>query len=366
MKLASFTPSRLRWALLYLPMLTAIIYFSVIAAPRYVTETRVSVRMATVQPTVLPGVISMTGSPTPLSYEDTLYLMNFIQSSTMLDKLDAKIQLRKHYESPKLDFLGRLWNGTSKEWFLFYYQNRVMMEFDDLSGLLTIDAQAFDPETSRKLAQAILDISEQWVNDYSWQVARDQITFSETLVKQEDERLQKVKQQVVDFQAKYHLLDPVSQSAAASTLTASLQATLAAQESALAALTSYMQSNTPQIETLRGQIAATRGQLAAERIRATTGGDDDRLSTLNVEYTNLLMGETIAYNNYVAAVAALDAARIDATRKLKSLVIVEAPVKAESAMYPRWAYDLITLLVICILVYTIIRLSIATILEHQD
>lgn len=367
MKLANVTPKRLQIALVWLPMLTAIIYFAFIAAPRYVSETRVSVRMATVQPTVTPGLVSFTGSPTPLSYEDTLFLMNFIQSTTMLEQLDAKIQLRKHYESPKLDFLGKLWSGTSKEWFLFYYQNRVVLEFDDLSGLLTIDAQAFDQETALKLAKAILSLSEQWVNDYSWRVAREQITFAEQLTKAADAKLQESKIQVVDFQTKYHLLDPTSQSVAANSLTASLQATLASQESALNALTSYMQADSPQVATLRGTVAATRAQLATERLRATAGGPGDAaLSALNVEYTNLLTAQNIASNNYLAAVTALEAARIDATRKLKSLVVVEEPAKADSSSYPRWGYDLITLFVICLLSYTVIRLTIATILEHQD
>lgn len=366
MKLASFTPRRLQWALIYIPMLLAAIYFAVLAAPRYVVESRVSVRMASVSPTVVPGVISMTGSPTPLSYEDTLYLMNFIQSSTMLEQLDAKMHLRKHYESPALDFIGRLWSSASKEWFLYYYQNRVLVEFDDMSGILTIDAQAFDRDTATKLAQNILSISEQWVNDYSWRIAREQIAFSEKLVKDSNQTLQKAKQDVLDFQSKYHLLDPVSQSSANSALTASLQATLAAQESALNGLQSFMARDSAQIQTLRGQIAATRSQLATERMRATSGSGDDKLAALNVEYTNLLLAETIANSNYVNAVSALDAARIDASRKLKSLVIVAEPTRPDSAGYPRWGYDLATLFVICILVYTIVRLSIATILEHQD
>ncbi len=366
MKLASFTPRRLQLAIIILPMLVAAVYFLVLAAPRYVSESRLSVRMATVSPTVIPGVISMTGSPTPLSYEDTLYLMNYIQSSTMLEQLDGKLQLRKHYEKPRFDFLGRLWSGTSKEWFLYYYQSRVLLEFDDLSGLLTISAQAFDPDTAKKLAETILAISEQWVNDYSWRVARDQIAFTEQLSKSANDKLQDAKLKVVDFQSKYHLMDPVSQSSAANSLTASLQATLATQESALAALTSYQHTDAPQVQTLRSQVAATRAQIAAERLRPTAGGANDRLSTLNVEYTNLLLDETIANNNYVSAVTALEAARIDATRKLKSLVVVEQPTRPDAAAYPRWLYDLVTMLVVCVLIYTVVRLSIATILEHQD
>jgi capsular polysaccharide transport system permease protein len=366
MKLASFTPRRLQIWMLAVPIGLSALFFLFIAAPRYVSESMVSVRLATVAPTVIPGMISMTGAPTPLSYEDTLYLMEYIQSRTMLDSIDAKLKLRSHYESPKLDFVFRLWSNTSTEWYLYYWQNRVVMSFDDQSGLLTIDAQAFDPQTALKVQRTILQLSEQWVNDYSWRVAREQIDFAQKLADNANKKLQDAKLAVVDFQAKYHLLDPVSQSAAASSLTASLQATLAGQQSMLSGLMTYMTPDSGQIQTLRGQIAATQSQLNAERLRATVGTDADRLSTLNVQYTNLLLQESLETNNYTSAAAALEAARIDAARKLKSLAIVEDATTPDSATYPRYIYDMITIIVVCTLLYTIVRLTIATILEHQD
>jgi capsular polysaccharide transport system permease protein len=366
MKLASFTPRRLQIWLLAVPIGLAALYFLVLAAPRYVSESIVSVRMATVQPTVVPGVISMTGSPTPLSYEDTLYLMEYIQSRTMLDAIDVKLKLREHYEKPVFDVIGRLWPHTSAEWYLFYWQQRVLVSFDDQSGLLTIDAQAFDPKTALKLQKTILELSEQWVNDYSWRIAREQIDFAQKLADSANKKLQDSKLAVVDFQSKYHLLDPVSQSTAASSLTATLQATLASQQSTLNGLMAYMNADSGLIQTLRGQIAATQAQLNTERVRATAGSDNERLSTLNVQYSNLLLDETLDLNNYTSAVAALEAAKIDATRKLKSLVIIEDATTPDSSTYPRYIYDMITLIVICLLVYTVVRLTIATILEHRD
>jgi capsular polysaccharide transport system permease protein len=68
----------------------------------------------------------------------------------------------------------------------------------------------------------------------------------------------------------------------------------------------------------------------------------------------------------VPPTAALEAARIEAARKLKSLVVVEAPAKAETAEYPRRIYNLLTLLALCAIVYAVVRLIVATIQEHQD
>ena len=65
-------------------------------------------------------------------------------------------------------------------------------------------------------------------------------------------------------------------------------------------------------------------------------------------------------------VAAVENARIEASRKLKSLVVIEPPSLPETAQYPRRLYNVVTLAVISLLLYGIARLVIATIREHQD
>jgi capsular polysaccharide transport system permease protein len=350
MRLESFTARRLQFWMLAVPIVLSIIYFAFIAAPRYASQAIIAVRLATVAPTVIPGMISLTGSPTPLSYEDTLYLMEYIQSRTMLDAIDARLQLRKHYEQPTIDIVGKLWKNTSQEWFLWYWNQRVLMTFDDQSGLLTIEAQAFDKKMALALQKNILAMSD----------------FAQKLADSDNKRLQDVKFSVVDFQTKYHLLDPVSQTTASNSLTATLQATLASQETTLNSMMTFMAADTAQIMALRGQIGATQAQLNAEKMRTTSGSDSERLTTLNVQYSNLLLDETLAFNDYVAAAAALQAAKVDASRKLKSLVIIEDATTPTSSTYPRWIYDMTTILIVTVLLYTIVRLTIATILEHRD
>jgi capsular polysaccharide transport system permease protein len=85
------------------------------------------------------------------------------------------------------------------------------------------------------------------------------------------------------------------------------------------------------------------------------GSENERLSTLNVQYSNLLLDETLASTNYLSAAAALEAAKIDAARKLKSLAIVEDATTPDSSTYPRYLYDMVTLIVVCLLVYTVVR-----------
>jgi capsular polysaccharide transport system permease protein len=107
--------------------------------------------------------------------------------------------------------------------------------------------------------------------------------------------------------------------------------------------------------------------LAVEKNRGT-GGDvrNEKLNTLAIEFQGLEMKAQFALDTYKLALAAVENARIDATRKLKSVVIIDPPTLPETAEDPRRIYDTVTVLVVCLLLYGIARLVGATIREHQD
>ncbi len=69
---------------------------------------------------------------------------------------------------------------------------------------------------------------------------------------------------------------------------------------------------------------------------------------------------------YRGALTALEMTRIESTRKLKSLVLVDSPALPESAEYPRRLYTLTALLMVLILLYGIGRLIVATIEDHLE
>ncbi|HJV70923.1 capsular biosynthesis protein [Ideonella sp.] len=365
MKAKAFTPRRLKIALIAVPMLLGIVYYTLIASDRYTSESIVAVKSAVVSASP-GGAISLGTGTGLLSWEDTLYLLDYVHSGTLARELNDRLKLRDHYEQPRADIFYRLWPGTSIEWFVKYYRSRVELEFSDINGLLTIRTQGFDPEMAEKLNRAILDSSERFVNDFSHRVAAEQMKFSQGEFEAASVKLQAAKAKLVAFQTANKILDPIAQTSAASALTAELQATVARLEADLKNKLAFMQPDAPQVVTLRDQIAANRAQLEAEKARTTNGQGGDRLGTLNVEYQNLQLASVIAEDAYKSSNAALEAARIEAARKLKSLVIVEAPTRAETAEYPRRIYNLLTLLALCAIVYSVVRLIVATIQEHQD
>lgn len=360
------TPRNLKLALVVVPVALAGLYYAVFAADRYVSASVVTVRQTNVSTNPLPGAALMLAGINPPSREDTLYLREYVHSLGLLKRLDERLKLREHYESETLDPIARLWHGTSQEWFLEYYRRRVEVLMDDISGLLTVRVQGFDPQFAEALNKAVLEESERFVNELSHRMAREQQQFAEAELTRAADKLQQAKGKVLAFQTEHKLLDPLAQAQAAGTLTAELQGALAKQEAELRAALAYLQEDSYQVRALRSQVDALRQQLDAERLRATAGKDGERLNALAAEFHDLRLQAGFAEDAYKLALSAVENARIDASRKLKALVVIEPPARPEIAEYPRRLYNLATLLIVCGLLYGVTRLVVATIRDHQD
>lgn len=366
-RLLALTPRHLKLLLIALPLLLAAVYYVVFAADRYVSEAIVTVRQANQDQSTVPGATLMLAGVNPPSREETLYLRQYIHSLDLLKRLDAKLDLRQHYEGQKRDLLFRLYADSSQEWFLEYYRSRVEVSFDDVTSLLSVRVQGFEPAFAQRLNAAILEDAERFVNGFSQRMAREQMGFAETELQRSATRLQKAKADLLAFQTQHRLLDPMAQARATGTLTAELQGVLARQEAELRNALTYLNDDSYQIKALRSQVEATRAQLDAERLRGVTAGrGGDRLNSLAAQFQDLALQAGFAEDAYKVALTSVESSRIDAARKFRSLVVIEPPSQPQTAVYPRRLYNLATLLLATLLLYGIVRLVIATVREHLD
>lgn len=357
------------WTFLFLPILLAGIYFSALAQDRYVSRTAVSVR--DISGGVASGgssaLSSLLGSGSGVgAVVDLLSLKTYIHSAEMLKRLDQRLQLREHYSTPVFDFYYRLSKDAPNEKFLRYFNDRVEITYDDTTGVLVVEAQAFDREIAKKISSAVLEESEAFLNEYMHRIARDKMSFAQIQIEQNEKLLKDAKSNLLQFQVRNKLLDPISQSSANNALTANLQAALATQESALNASLAYLSEDSYQVKTLRGQLAATKAQLDAERLRATASTGGTQLAALTIEFQSLVAKAAFAEENYKAALLSFELARNESLRKLKALVVLEPPTLPDLAIYPRRLYDFLTCVVGFLMMFTVIKLLIATVREHQD
>jgi len=365
--LAALTPKRLKILLVAVPALFVVLYFGAIAPDRFVSESTVALRQAGADSSAIPGAALLLAGLAPPSREDTLYLRQYIESLGLLHNLDARLKLREHYESHTKDPVAKLDKGASQERFLDYFRSHVDVRMDELSSTLTIRTQGFDPKFAHQLNAEILEESERFVNEMSHKLAREKLGFAEGELARSAQRLQDAKADLLAFQNRNRLLDPTVQAQASGALVAQLQASIAKAEADLRQLRTFMNEDAYQVQALRSQIEATRTQLELERNRATgTGKQSDKLNALALDFQALEMKAQFALDAYKLSLAAVENARIDATRKLKSLVVIEPPTLPETAEYPRRLYSILTVFVISVLVYGVVRLVAATIREHQD
>lgn len=364
------TPARVTWVLFVVPVALATLFYSLVAADRYASVAVVSVRdtSSSTSLTSTSSVAALLGGGAGASFSllDTLLVQNYIQSSDLLLKIDKRLNLRAHYSAPRWDFLFRLPSNARREDFLAYFRNRVRVTLDETSGLLTIEAQGFDPVFAQKIAQAVVAETEAVLNDNAHRIARDRLAFAEEEIQRVAKKQAQARADLLAFQTQHRLLDPISQATANSALTASLQATQAKQESDLKAAEAYLSEDSLQVRSLRSQLDATKAQIEVERLRATGTVDGSQLPALASQYQSLLSLAGFADDEYKMALMTVEQARMDTVRKLKTLMVIEPPTLPDLATYPNRIIDWLTVLAVCGMIFTIVRLAMATIREHQD
>lgn len=364
----ALSPGRLGVAVVALPWIAVSIYLFVFAADRYVSESVVVVRQEGVSMSIPSGVdaLSTMFGSTMASREDQFMLEAHILSMDMLRQVDEDLDLRTAYSEPKLDFIFRLSADASQEDFLEYYRSRVEVDVDDTSGLLTIRTQGFTPDIARSVNERVVAISEQFINESSHRLARDQMEYAESELRKARAGLDEVRNRILNFQEEYGVLDPTAQAEANSGLTAELQAMLARHEAELKGLQAYLNNDAPQINALQAQITGIRQQLQDERLGSVKNSDGKSLNAIAGEFQQLLAELEFKSDAYKGALTGLETARIESTRKLKSLVLVQSPALPESATYPRRLYTIFALLMGLSLLYGIVRLVVATIEDHME
>lgn len=353
--------------LIAVPMLGAIIYYTVLAADRYASTAQIVVRQTDGnQAATVPGLALLTGGVNPTSREETLFLTEYIKSWDMMNELEQRTNWVEQYARQWKDPFFWISANADAQTKLAYYQRIVQPHFDELTGLLRVEVQSFDP----KLAQAMLDIilasSERFVNEISHRIARDHMKFAADELLKARRLYDEKRHLLLDFQNKYGVLDAEAAAQSRAGIVSQIEASLSQERANLKNLIATLNPQSPQVRQQRNRIAALEEQLKAEQKRLVSATGDEKMNLLAAEYRNLVIDASVAEEAYKLAITAQQNARIEATRKIRSLVTVSTPNLPERAAYPEALYNLITMLVILGLLYGIVRFIITTIEDHRD
>lgn len=341
-------------------------YWMVIASDRYVSEARVIVERTDLpggQAVDLAGLLAGGGNG---SRADQLLVRDYLLSADLLRKLDAELGLRAHYSDPWRDPLSRMWFQRAPfERFHRYFLSRVSVDYDDYAGVLVIKAQAYDAQTARAIAAMMVSEGEQFLNSSAHKLAKAQVAFLEEQLDRVHQRNMKARQALLDFQDRKGLVSPLNTAEGIGIIITRLEAQRAETQAQVAALRAYLVPDHPNIAMLEQQAAALTEQIEREHERLAAPGGRS-LNRTTEEFQRLEFEAGFTQEVYKSTLASLERGRLEATRTIKKLSVVQAPTLPESASQPRRTYNSILFFLLTMLLAGVAHLLAAIVRDHMD
>lgn len=344
-------------------------YWLLIASDRYVSNAIV-VLQRTDQidgPQVsLPATIAGLGGITNPNSSDQLLLTQYLLSLDMLEKLDAKFNLRKHYSGWGHDPISRmLFKNEPIEWFYLYWLSRVDVEYDEYNGVVDIQVQAYDATTARAIVEFMIREGEAQMNLISHQLAQSQVDFLTKEVTATHERLLDDTQAMIDFQNHQGLVAPKTTVESLNALIDNLETQKTAVQTQLDSLPSTLNANQPTVVMLRKNLDSIERQIAQRRSELASPSRKTLNYTVE-EFQRLQMQVSFSQDLYKTALSALEQGRIDAARTLKVVSVLQSPTRPGYPMEPARLYRALVTVLIGLALVGVLKLTESIILDHVD
>lgn len=347
-----------------LPLIITVLYLGFFAKDRYLSEATILVKqVGETTTTDTPGLTALLGVANT-SAEDANILKTYITSRDMVEKLDQKLNLRKAFNVQGDPFFSLNQDATVEE-LVEYFNSRVTVTLDEKTMMLYVTSQGFTPQFSLLLNQEILRQSENFINDISKNIAKEQLAFSEKQLVEASAHLKKSRDAVIQYQNQNKIFDPQAQAQAVSTIVAGLQGNLAQLRTEERTLLSYLNPEAPQVVAIRSQIASVQKQIDDENAKLTS----PNISKLNksiADFEELKAEVEFSTDLYKLALGSLEKARLEAARKLKKLVVISTPRLAQDALYPRTVYLSVSAFILLNILFGIGLLIYSIVREHRE
>lgn len=351
--------------LLTVAILAASVYWGLIASDRYVSEAHIVIERTDSVARGPSGDILSFISGSNESH-DILLFKDRLLSIDMMRRLDKKLHLREHFSDPQHDILSRLWDrDASDERFYQYYLSRVTVTYDDYSQLLAVKVQGYTPQMAQAFARALVAEGEADMNREDNHLAQEQVSFIEKQLVSIRQRMTDARQRLLAFQNEHGLVSPTATVESVSDVVARLEGERADLTAKKHAMEGYLTPSAPDMVEIDARVAAIQRQIASEqgRLASRKGDPLNRLA----EQQERLQAEAVFMEDvYKTALTALEKARVESTRKIKSVSVTQSANLPQDSLEPRRLYNTVTFALVALLLAGVLYLLGAIIRDHRD
>lgn len=353
-------------AIVMAPTLIALVYFLLVASPRYVSEARFIVRAQNQQTPSALGIALQGVGVASSSTTDAFAVHEFIKSRDGLTYLGRYLDLNSVFSPRSADVFSRAvgpWHGAAKEDVFEGTAKFVTVGYNSTNGISTLRVEAFTPGDAKRVADRLLIGSEELLNQLNTRSSKAAVAEAERTLIEAQERLAESQRQLGLFRNRQGFIDPSRTALESSQLIGSLRSNLAG----LMAERSSLASQAPQSPQLAGldvRIRAYQAQIEAERAKIV--GGEGSLAPKIGEYERLILDTEIADRGITAARNELETARLDARRQQLYLDRIVEPNLPDKAIEPKRLLSILAVFATCLLIYGIGKLIWASVREHRS
>jgi capsular polysaccharide transport system permease protein len=327
-------------AMVVVPDLVVTIYFGLIASDQYVSEAKFTVSSAAIPK--MDGLGSVTGVPPILIVQDTQVVTSYIDSRAMVEQLERTTGLRDAYSSSLIDWWSRFCKNKPIEKFTDYWEKMADTSIAFPSGIVTLTVHAFTPDDAKRIADAVVEQSENLINDINERMRNDTVLASERDMQQAAQDLGKARMQMEYERDTEGLIDVGQTSTALSGLISGLESDLLKAQQEYQTELKYVTGDAPQMKVLSSRISAMQSQLDDLKAKLTARTEDSVSATADkalsgkmTKFAEFDLEERIAEKRYEVSAAAVESARMMSERRTLYLHEIVAPALPEDAKYPK-------------------------------
>jgi len=337
-----WTISLRRFFLLTLsPALLVFIYTALLASPMYISMSKFAIRNMEAGGGLVGGfdlIQQFVGRGDNSTAGDSYLIAQYVVSWDIFSKIDARLGLKEHFQDTGRDLISRLSGRATQEDILDYWAWVVKLDFDRDTGLISCQVKAYTPEMAQRINKLLIEYSEALINEMNRRGHQDSLDMAQAEVKTAEERLSRAHAAMRQMREKTTHISAQTAAETLQTIIVNLEVEAAKTAAELKEARAYMRDDSPAVETLKRRLSAINDQLASERGKLSgmnaESQDREYFSAVVGALENMQLEEEFARQQYTAALATLEAARIRSDAKNRYLVAFEPPLLPDESLYP--------------------------------
>ncbi len=352
-------------AIVIVPTVLAILYFGLFASDIYISESRYVVRSPEKSTASGLGVLLKSAGFTS-SGDEVFAARDYVQSRDALRELNRNAEFQNAYSSGDVFLIDRFapmaFSGSFESLYK-YFKNKVTIETETSTAISTLTVRAYTPKDAQRFNERLLEMAEATVNKLNERGRQDLIRFALAEVKDAQQQASAASTALAAYRNQSGVVDPERQATVQIQMISKLQDELIASKMQLVQLRNYTPQN-PQIEVLETKIKSLQGEIDGQL--GLVAGGRKSLAGAAVKYQRLMLESGFADKQLASALASLEQAKNEARRKQAYVERIVQPNLPDAPLGPRRSRSIIAVFLASLISFGIIRMLLASLLEHRD